>query len=140
MADLSVTAANVIAASTVPRETVVAGETITQGMGVYKSSSDGKWYKSRANAVGTAPLEAMSLTAASLNQPLVVGFSGFIAIGATLEPGKIYVTSSGTAGQFRPVNDLVTGEFPSVAGVALSASIIDFRPISCIIAATGDVT
>jgi hypothetical protein len=139
MADLTQTAASVLAASTVPRDTVVAGETITQGMGVYKST-DGKWYKSRANAVGTAPLEGMALTAASANQPIVVGLSGLIVVGATLAVGKIYVTSSGTAGQFRPVDDVTAGDFPSVAGVALSTTVLDFRPISCTVAAADNVT
>jgi hypothetical protein len=140
MADLSITAASVLAASTVPRETVTAGETITQGMAVFKLASDGKWYKSAGNLETLAPVHGVSLTAASTNQPLVVGLNGLITIGATLSVGKIYVISGATGGGIRPVDDVTAGDFPSVVGIANSTTVLNVQPITCTVAAAATVS
>jgi hypothetical protein len=47
--------------------------------------------------------------------------AGNINLGATLTVGQIYVLSA-TAGGIAPVADLATGHYPSILGVATTAS------------------
>jgi hypothetical protein len=124
-ADLSVTAANVIAGSTgrVDR-TAVAGEAITQGQAVYKASVSQKWMKADADSATAEARQAsgIALNGASLNQPLAVQTGGSITIGATLTAAAPYYLS-GTAGGVAPAADLSTGEYVDLICLATSTSV-----------------
>ncbi|MBA15565.1 MAG: hypothetical protein CMN73_04335 [Sphingomonas sp.] len=127
MADLSITAANVVAGA---GATVLhggkAGATITAGQIVYLDASDRKYKLADADSE-TAAIRlpsAVALNGASDGQPLSVLTEGPVTIGAPLTPGTAYYLSA-TPGGIAPVGDLTTGDYPTVIGIATSASVLD---------------
>lgn len=125
MSDLSVTAASVVPSADADTTVGTAGEAITAGQQVYKSSSTGKWMKADNNS-GTAEARVATgtaLTGSSLNQPIVVQRGGSLTIGATLTAGVQYYLS-GTAGGLCPVADLTTGMYPESVGIATSTTVL----------------
>ncbi|MER2536033.1 MAG: hypothetical protein ABTQ31_12805 [Rhizobiaceae bacterium] len=129
MADLIVTAANVLASSG-PKEQGVAGEAISAGKALYKSSTSKKWMLADSNS-GTAEARraiAIALNNAALNQPVVVALPGSdIAIGATLTAGTDYYLSD-TPGGICPRADVGSGESVCLLGLAKSPSVLAFNP------------
>jgi hypothetical protein len=128
MADLSITAANVIAGSGATRKVGIAGATITAGQVVYRDSADGK-YKLADNNSATAAARApkgIALNGAANGQPLCVLTEGAVTIGATLTAGVAYYLSD-TPGGICPVADLASGEYPSIIGIAKSTTVLDVK-------------
>lgn len=123
MADLTVTAANVVPASdaTIERN-YNAGATVTAGQTVYLDTTTNTWKLADANAsVLTAALGGVALHGAAAGQPLAVITRGGYNPGATAVVGMIYVLSA-TAGGIAPMGDAVTGWYTSILGVATTAS------------------
>lgn len=128
MADLSITAANVLARGGASIRHGVAGATITAGQVVYLDASDGIYKLADSNS-GTAAARsprAIALNGASTGQPLAVQESGPITIGATLTAGVAYYLS-GTAGGICPVADLASGMYPTLIGIASSTTVLDVK-------------
>lgn len=125
MADLSQTAANVKTHATSKNavDVVQAGEAISAGMPVYKSSNN-KWYKAQSDGTsleaGSGGLQ-IALTGAATDGYFVTQKSGDIDVGATLTVGETYIVSQ-TAGGIAPVGDLATGDFSSFLGTATTAA------------------
>lgn len=127
MADLVITAANVVAAAGASRTAGVAGAVITAGQAVYLDAATGKFLLADSNAVAAAarvPL-GIALNSAAANQPLQVGW-GEITIGATMTPGLVYYLSD-TPGGICPVADVGSGEYVCVIGIAASASLLSVK-------------
>lgn len=125
MADISLTAANVVADSAASRETGVAGETVAAGKVIYKSSTTHKYMLADSNS-GTAEARqahGIALNSASLDQPLNVLTSGDITIGGTLTAGVAYYLSD-TAGGICPVADVGSGEYVCLLGLAKSTTVL----------------
>lgn len=100
-----------------------AGETITAGMPVYLNSSDGKLYKCDANLSQAASLPVgISLHAALADQVLAYQYAGTLAFGAILTAGKIYVVGASAAGDINPSDDLASGWYTNILGIAQSTS------------------
>lgn len=134
MADLSITAGNVVAGSNASKELGVAGATITAGQVVYKDSADGKFKLADANSATVAARTAygIALNGASDGQPLQVQTSGDITIGATVTVGNVYVLSGtpggiGVGGGPGPASDLVSGWYTNVIGVGQTSAILTLR-------------
>lgn len=130
MADLTITAANVLKGSNaVVPPPVVAGEAITQGQAVYQNTSDAKYYKAKANVTtnGNNILKGVALSSAAAGQPLLIQIQGQITIGSTVVVGTLYALSGAAAGGIAPVADLASGWYVNVVGVAISATIIDMN-------------
>lgn len=128
MADLSITAANVIAGSDAAIVNGRAGATVTAGQVVYREASTGK-YKLADNDSATAEVKVpagIALHGAADGQPLAVQTGGDITIGATLTPGSAYVLSS-TPGAIAPVADLGTGDYVVQLGLAKTAAVLALR-------------
>lgn len=123
MADLTITAANVLAlaGSTTTRGT--AGATITAGQAVYIDTADGLYKLADNNSATQAARipTGIALNGASNGQPLGVLTLGPITIGATMTAGVAYYLSD-TPGGICPVADLGSGEFPTVMGIATSTT------------------
>lgn len=123
MADISITAANVLPGSNARTENGTFGATVTQGQAVYLDASDGK-YKLADNDNATAAVRrprGIALNAGSNGQPATIQTSGSITIGGTLTAGTVYVLSS-TAGGIAPQADLASGDDVVILGVATSTT------------------
>lgn len=126
MTDVSITAANVVAGSNATRESGTAGEAITAGQVVYRSSTTGKYMladNDSATAGAKAP-RGIALNGAALNQPLQILRAGDITIGGTLTAGTDYYLSS-TAGGICPRADLGSGDDVVLIGIAKSTSVLN---------------
>ena len=127
MANLSITAANVaLGGSSTRTETVQAGESITQGMPVYLSSTDGKWYQSDANVVAAATAtHGIAMSPAATNGYFAVSRTNGqdVNLGATLEVGQIYVVSA-TKGAIAPYGDLIASDYVIILGVAKTTAVL----------------
>lgn len=128
MADLTVTAGSVVAGSnaTIDKR-YLAGATITAGQTVYLDTSTNTWLLADCDSSATtAVLAGVALNGAASGQPLHVLTAGQLTAGATVTVGEIYVLS-GTAGGIAPEGDLASGDYVSVLGVGISATVIDVK-------------
>lgn len=108
MADLSITAANVVQGSDAKVESGVAGETITAGMAVYLKSSDGRLWKAVATSAAEADAKGIALHAALAGQPLAYQKGGSMNIGGTTDKATTYMVSAAAAGGIAPQADLAS--------------------------------
>ena len=128
MADLSITAANVIADSSARLRTGTACATITAGQIVYLDPTDNR-YKLADCDSATAAVRSpagMALHGALSGQPLTIAEGGPVALGAILTAGVAYYLSP-TAGGVCPVADLSAGDYPTILGIASSTSVLKLR-------------
>lgn len=129
MADISVTAASVLASATALVErTGTAGASITAGQVVYKDSSDGLLKLADSNSATAAVRGAygIALHAASTGQPLAVARRGPVTFNAVLTAGTTYCSST-TAGGICPQADITTGGEVVILGQALSTTSLDLN-------------
>jgi hypothetical protein len=127
MADLAITAANVVRGAGAKIETGIAGAVITAGQSVYKDPADGDKFKTAdADSITAAvrTTRGIALNGAANNQPLAVQVEGSIVIGAAVAVGTIYVQSD-VPGGIRPAADNASGDFVTILGVGVSATEID---------------
>jgi hypothetical protein len=126
MADLSITAANVLAGAGSTKVNGTAGATITAGQVVYLDSSDNK-LKLADNDSATAAVRVpvgIALHASLNGQPLTYLSRGSITIGATTAIGTVYCLSS-TAGGICPSADIASGDYNTILGIGTSVTAID---------------
>jgi hypothetical protein len=125
MADISITAANVVPGSDANIVHGTSGETIAAGKSVYLSSTTNKWMLADSNSATAEARRAtaISLTGSSANQPVVVQKGGDITIGATLTAGVAYYLSD-TPGGICPVADIGSGEYVCLLGIAKSTTVL----------------
>lgn len=131
MADLTITAANVLAAAGASIERGVAGEAVTAGKVVYlDAAATGKWLLADADAASAAARGqgkiGVALNGASNGQPLAVATDGDITIGATLTAGLDYYLSDDPGGVC-PQADLASGDYVTLIGVAVSTTVLRLR-------------
>ena len=128
MADITITAANVVAGANSKVKHGTAGATITAGQSVYLDPTDKKYkladYDSATAAVRSA--KGIALHGAANGQPLAVHTSGDITIGGTMTAGLAYYLSP-TPGGICPVGDLGSGDYPSIIGIAKSATVLSVQ-------------
>ena len=125
MADLSITAGNVVKGTGAVTAQGTAGETITAGMAVYLDASSNLYKKASTSTATTAAVAGIALNGASLSQPLVVQTSGQITIGGTVAAGVWYEVSD-TGGGIRAVGDAShnAGDFCTLIGGGISTTVI----------------
>jgi hypothetical protein len=125
MTDLSISATSVVAGENASRDSGVAGEAITAGQAIYRSSTTRKWMKADSNSATAEARKAtgIALNGAALDQPLQVQKSGDITIGATLTAGTAYYLSD-TPGGICPLADVGAGEYVCLLGLAKSTSVL----------------
>lgn len=126
MADLTITAASVLASASASTLEGTAGATVTAGQPVYLDAADGKLKLTDASssAEETACV-GIALNNASTGQPVeyVNEDDGFTP-GATLVAGEVYAVSAAAGGAIAPVADLVATNYTQVLGVAISTSVM----------------
>lgn len=135
MADISQTAANVaIGAQTTPTRIVQYGESVTQGMPLYKATT-GKWYQCDANDTSAkAVCEAIALTPGGADAyglvalPSATPGASLVNLGATLAVGTMYAVSA-TKGAIAPVADITSTQYVTAIGIATTTALLDFQTI-----------
>ncbi len=132
MADLAVTAANVLASSAAVKERGTAGATITAGQVLYIDTADSNKLKlADCDSATTAVrnVAGIALHGATSGQPIeyVIEDSSFTP-GGTLTVGLVYC-SSNTAGGIMPSADLSTGEYPTVLFVANTTALATMKMV-----------
>lgn len=123
MADISVTAGNVVSGSNAVTENGFAGAAITAGQMVYR---DAAGLYQLADSNGAAALRVprgVALNSAGANQPLAIQRSGDITIGGTLTEGVTYYLSD-TPGGICALADVGSGEYACIVGIAKSTSVL----------------
>jgi hypothetical protein len=128
MADLSITAANVVAGSGAKKVTGTAGATIVAGEAVYYDTATST-YKLADTDSATAAVRSpagIALNGAAANQPVTVLTSGPITIGATVAVGDVYYLS-GTPGKLAPFADVAAGDYPCIIGICTSTTVLNVK-------------
>jgi hypothetical protein len=125
MADLSITAANVLAGANANIFHGRGGATITAGQVLYEDATTSRFGLADNNsATAAVKLPAgIALNGGANGQPMAVHRDGDITIGATLTPGTAYFLSD-TPGGICPAGDLASGETVVQIGIAKSASVL----------------
>ena len=139
MADVSVTAANVLASSRAIKQVYTAGATITAGQTVYMDATTNTVKLANADSTtATAQCLGVALHAALAGQPVVVCLSDPIFTpGFTLSlasaTGGIYLLSGNNAGGICAKADFATGWTPvplilalsTTTGILISGSVVN---------------
>tara|TARA_R110000803_G_scaffold62272_5_gene122535 strand:+ start:524 stop:931 length:408 start_codon:yes stop_codon:yes gene_type:complete len=121
MADVAITAANVISVSGSIDRSKNAGATISQGQCVYLDSSN-EWQLTDVDLSAAAKACAgVSLNSALDGQPLAVQKNGLMNFGAIFTEGLTYMCSD-TAGGIGPSADTGSGDDAIILGNAVTTS------------------
>lgn len=123
MADLSITAANVIAASTATIEHGIAGATITAGQTVYLDETAGTYKLADADGTGTTRTRGIALNGAGAGQPLAIIKEGDLTMGAVFTAGVSYFQSP-NAGGIGARAEVLTGDYVTCLGIAISTTVL----------------
>lgn len=122
MADVSVTAAEVLPDSGSVLIDGILGATVTAGQTVYLDSSTSTYKLADANASAlTSTVVGIAMNGGATGQYVRVCKSGTLDPGFTVTVGTIYVQSA-TAGGIAPAADLATGYYTTILGVGITAS------------------
>ena len=134
MADLSITAASVLAsANCAPDKQYNFGATVTAGQVVYLDTSTNTWKLTDSDASSAGnnanSIIGIALVGGSNNQPAVVAKRDiYFTPGATLTNGIAYYVSK-NAGAICPVADVGSGNYATFLGIARSTSILNLEPV-----------
>jgi hypothetical protein len=140
MADLAVTAANVLASATAVRTVGISGAALEIGRLVYQDATDSNRWKyadadaSLAAAAIVNGASAIGLTlsqTAAAGQPVsILTLDDDLTHGLTgVAAGDVLILSA-TPGRVAPIDDLVAGMFPHVVMIAKSPTKAVFRPVA----------
>ena len=124
MADLVITASQVLKGADAIVQTYTAGEAITAGETVYLVTTTNKVLRTDADVAASAVVLGIALNDASADgAPVTVQRSGTITLGAGAAPaaGQTYVASV-AAGKIALESDLLAGDFVTVIGIGDGAS------------------
>lgn len=126
MANLSITAANVVPDEGFVFVDGISGQTLTAGMVVYLKASDGKFWEANCEtSLATAAAVGIVLNGASAGQYVRVMTAGTVTIGATVAVGTLYILS--VTGLICPYTDLATADWVTSLGIATTAAKLALR-------------
>lgn len=128
MADIAITAANVVAGTGATTTSAKAGAAITAGQVAYLDQTTGLVSPAQNNSATPAVRSSygIALNGAAAGQPVLVLQSGPVTIGGVLTPGVMYYLSA-TPGGICPVADLGVGKYPGALGFAISAAVLSVK-------------
>lgn len=129
MADVTITAADVVASANAQTGEGTAGVAIVAGEWVYRAADKTLRLADANSSLLTSTAEGMALHAAGVGQPLKFASQGEVTVSAVLTTGKVYVVSS-NAGKTAPVADLASGWWTSIVGYAKTTSVLVIRRIN----------
>jgi len=123
MADLIITAANVLEGTQARKQTGTAGATITQGDSVYVDTAGQLQAALKGVDSASAAAVGIALNSAEAGQPVTYQSGGEIDVGATLAIGETYVVGA-AAGGIAPIADVIATEFSTILGIATAAGVL----------------
>lgn len=129
MADLSLTASQVLKGTGANIKRRLAGEDVDQGEIVYLKSADDRFWLAQSDGTeAEADAVGVVLNSAKAGQPCEVqefqkGATITLGAGASMTEGVTYYLSN-TAGGICPLADLSAGDYVTIVGVATSASVL----------------
>lgn len=125
MADLTITAANVVPGAGARITNGTAGATITAGQVVYLDPADNRFKLADCDNASATIRAAFGIAThgAAAGQPLAVQTAGELAMGAILLAGVAYYLSP-NAGGIAPVADIASGDNTVIVGMAKSTSVL----------------
>lgn len=123
MADLSITAANVLKDGSAGTTSGTAGVTILAGEALYLDSVTNTLKLAVATSAAAAAFVGIALHGAAAGQPITYITGGLLTIGATVALGQVYCVSA-TAGKICPYGDLVSTNFVSIIGIPTTTAIL----------------
>ncbi len=130
MADLSITAADVVAGANAQIGRGTAGATIAAGELIYRHATNKTLLLADANsASSTVTVEGMALHAATANQPVAWVADGDVTVGNILTVAATYILSA-NAGKVCPVADLASGSWLSLVGFGKSATVLTIKRVN----------
>jgi hypothetical protein len=100
----------------------LAGVAITAGQAVYFDASSQRYKLAIGTSAAAAALSGVAQHGAAAGQPLDVMYEGPVKGLTGLRPGAIYVVSDDSAGDVMEASDIDSGDYGSVAGIAVSAT------------------
>lgn len=124
MADISPVAANVVKYDGAEIAQGTAGETVTQGMTVYKKAADGLLWKADCTSAAEALIVGVSLNSALAGQPITYLKSGGLNPGAAVVVGTTYGVTD-TGGGISDIADRGADDFITLLGIATTTSRIE---------------
>lgn len=110
-----------------------AGEAITAGDVLYRSTTTGTWFKATAATLAGSYAAAIALSSAqAAGQVIDLHLSGRITLYAASVLPKIggVLALSSTAGRAMDVADLVDGQYSTILGYALDDTDVFFSPLA----------
>lgn len=119
-------------ASRVRSTPVQVGEAVDQGMPLYYNSSDQKYYKASASALGTSQALYIAMTGASVDGFVLVAEpsnrdgESLVKLGTTLTVGQVYAVDT-TAGGIIDLPSLASSAYVTTLGVAVTTALLDFK-------------
>lgn len=126
MADLTISASQVVFDTNAPRAQFTAGVALTAGQTVYLDATQQLALAQCDGTLLEAAAIGLVIGSANAGQPCLVATAGVITLGALASPveGTFYVVSD-TAGSIMPVTDLGTSTwYASLVGVGTSNNAI----------------
>lgn len=125
MADLTITAANVVPGNGARITNGTAGATITAGQVVYLDPADNRFKLADCDNASATVRAAfgIAVNGASTGQPVAVQTAGELAFGAILAAGVSYYLSP-NAGGIAPIADIASGDHTVLVGMAGSTSVL----------------
>jgi len=123
MAELTITAANVVKTATTSIQEGIAGGTLTAGMAVYiDTAASGVLKACDADVLESSICAGIALHGAASGQPIKYATGGDLTISSVMTVGRIYLVSQTTAGSLCVDGDILTGDFVSIVGIASTAT------------------
>jgi hypothetical protein len=133
MADISITAANVVPAVDASVIPIKLGANANAGQIVVYDAVNNNYIlasnTTQALAGGTNPDSLVMVLASALNGQTTSGLriGSNVSLGTVLTRGRWYVLSA--SGAISPENDATTSDWSTLIGYAVSTSILRFQPI-----------
>jgi hypothetical protein len=133
MADISITASNVVPATDASTEVILLGADADAGDILVYDSTDGDWVLAANSSAALAgngdPLQLRMATSSGVAGQSVsaVRPGSKVTVGSVLTKGRWYVLSTG--GAISPESDATTNDWSTLIGYAVSATQLSFQPI-----------
>lgn len=121
MADLVPVAANVQQADGAGIARGIFGATITAGQSVYLDSGNELQLAEKDGTALVAAAVGIAVNGGAAGQPASYIVSGDLDLGVTLVIGETYVVGAAPGG-IAPLADVVSGDFPTILGIADAAN------------------